>query len=1108
MSFLRFILRRAAHHYQILLTLGLGVILATGLLASGPILVDTVVEFGLRNTLLAGNALARNLRVTVLSTSLDESAYRELSARVEELFARRFAGYLAQTVPQANSPWLFPWVDGAPLDGERVSLAFDERVLAETELVAGSYPASVLVDDRTVAVIVGEDLAEAYGLEAGDLLPASRNRGNDAPDLFLEIAGIVRPSEPRDPYWSGSLNPLRPRSEARWRAQTYVFVPPPAFFSTVARLFVGGRAELHWNILLDPSAILSTDIPRLEQALDGLIFELLEISPTRPVMETTLDQVLSSFGAQARAVRPPLLLLTAEVVLLALYYVVMVAALAVKQVEREFAVLNSRGAAAGQLFRIQLGEAVLIALVALGSGPGLGAALVRALGSAGPLSDVSRGAWNLSLSGAAWLAAGVGALACLAGLLLPVGPALRRSIVSQTRGLARDVRPPIWQRYYLDVFLLVGGLLLLWRMRLYGGIVSGSPGTQVDWLLLLSPLALLLGSGTIVLRVFPLVLRLGAALAARGRGLPTALAMWQTSRNPTHVARLVLLLTLAMSLGLLSTGISATLDLSEQERARYAVGGDLRLISSFLLPLGDFQEIAGVAGSTAVYRTFGSIVASRTADRFNLLAIDPAQFGVVATFRDDFADEPMSDLLDRLERAPETVQPTIALPGQPGRIGVWVWSAPDDPATQSGFSALAGDSHLDRIKLEARVETAAGQLVQITLLPTDNDPAGWRYFAGNVPDLGDGAFPLALHSFWLTNRARRQVGFGSNFVPASMQLALDDLTVTSRGGAAAQVVAGFDDLREVWQVTGNSFTTFGVDAPRSGRARLDLFLRELEGRETVRIALVAAEPAFGPLPALIDTDLQQQTNVAVGDVLRATVASRPVDFRIQGIVSYFPTLYDDLEAGFMVTSRAGLLAWLNDQRPGPLNPNELLLDLDPAVDAAQIAEAALMEAPDLEAILDYDVVRATIKADPMALGLRSVTFFGYILTTALSLVGFATHFYLGARQRETVYAVLRSIGMSSGQLYRMLALEQVVLILFGLGLGTLLGVILNRITLPGLPITLGGTLPVPPFVPRSDWGAVGRIYAVLAGGFLTALGVATWLLWRRQLHRILRIGEE
>lgn len=262
------------------------------------------------------------------------------------------------------------------------------------------------------------------------------------------------------------------------------------------------------------------------------------------------------------------------------------------------------------------------------------------------------------------------------------------------------------------------------------------------------------------------------------------------------------------------------------------------------------------------------------------------------------------------------------------------------------------------------------------------------------------------------------------------------------------------------------------------------------------------------MPALINQAFQDLTDIQVGDIVRTTIASEPVEFEIKGIVNYFPTLYDNLEAGFLITQRDQLLNYFNDIKNRPLNANELLLELEPRTDTDAMAAQVLEIAPDISTVNSVEATRAIIKADPMALGLRSVTYFGYVITTALSLVGFATHFYLSARQRETVYAVLRSIGMSSRQLYGMLMLEQIVLVLFGLGLGTLLGLVLNQITLPGLPITLGDTLPIPPFIPRSDWLAVGRIYLFLTIGFLTALGLTTWLLWRRKLHRILRIGEE
>ena len=144
----------------------------------------------------------------------------------------------------------------------------------------------------------------------------------------------------------------------------------------------------------------------------------------------------------------------------------------------------------------------------------------------------------------------------------------------------------------------------------------------------------------------------------------------------------------------------------------------------------------------------------------------------------------------------------------------------------------------------------------------------------------------------------------------------------------------------------------------------------------------------------------------------------------------------------------------------------------------------------------------------MTIRLRSVTLFGYLLTAVLSLAGFGTHFYTSVRQRETVYVVLRALGLSPRQLYGTLLFEQVLLIFSGLALGTLLGLLLNRLTLPGLPLSLGGLPPVPPFLAQTDWIAVGRIYLTLATAFLLSLGLATGLLWRTQIHRALRVGEE
>ncbi|MCP4360430.1 MAG: hypothetical protein GY796_20670, partial [Chloroflexi bacterium] len=64
MNFLPFIIKRALRHWQLLLTLVMGVALSTALLASSPLLVDTVIDLGLPRQLRAASPLDANVRIT------------------------------------------------------------------------------------------------------------------------------------------------------------------------------------------------------------------------------------------------------------------------------------------------------------------------------------------------------------------------------------------------------------------------------------------------------------------------------------------------------------------------------------------------------------------------------------------------------------------------------------------------------------------------------------------------------------------------------------------------------------------------------------------------------------------------------------------------------------------------------------------------------------------------------------------------------------------------------------------------------------------------------------------------------------------------------------
>jgi hypothetical protein len=595
---------------------------------------------------------------------------------------------------------------------------------------------------------------------------------------------------------------------------------------------------------------------------------------------------------------------------------------------------------------------------------------------------------------------------------------------------------------------------------------------------------------------------------------------------------LVLLLTLAMSLGMLSTGLNATLDVSERERAQYAVGGDVRFISNYSADLTSLADEPGVHLATNIARDVGTVDLGsfRLFPHFEVLGVDPRLLAREGTFRDDFSSIPMERLLPQIVSDEAPADTLLPFPGRPSRLGVWMWSPNDqdraDPRHAVG--SYVGDSDLDRIELTGKLRTARGEYFTVELEPPKpeacpfdccsqccpdesatgqgySDPCGWRFFSGPLPDLDSGSYPLLLYSIWIQNRAiNRRYG---DFALADMEIIMDDVTVFSATAGGGQIVEGFEDPAVVWNLgLPNSQASRDTLTVHSGQASQRLFLDFRRPQEWVALGLAPVNPDSA-LPVLVSPAFLDVANLTAGDTASVWLHSAYFPVRVVGVANYFPTMYEDpasLEAGFVVISRDPLLVRLNDSNLEPVNANEAWLFTDGQVSTTSVTP--MVHAVD--EIWEVEAVRTAIKADPLALGLRSVTFYGYVLTSLLSITGFVTYFYMSARRREMTYGVLRTMGLSPGQLYASLLVEQVVLIVSGLALGTLLGAILNSLVLPRLPITLGKLPPVPPFRPYDDWAAVGNIYLVLGGALLVCLSIATVLLWRTRLHRVLRIGEE
>ena len=353
MTILTFIFRRATYQWTRLLTLSLGVLLATTLLAASPALTATIIDYSLRRDLENSSALASNVRTTGRLDLADEQFSTVDGARRAE-FEQRLGGYVERVVSGGTIVPFTPWRNGILIDDERVYIRFydsAENFQPQIELLDGEWPDRWTVSADYTPVLITPILADAYGLSVGSELPLSSSRDVSAPTLSATVVAIIQPNDAQDDYWFGSLGPFSTTTDGRFNAE-YSLLMPPEPMMEVARIHFPERDMLlHWNALLATDQLTQADIDPLIETVK-LWREDARSDPSITVF-SEIDQTLEQFNATTAFVRSPLFFIILIVVLLALFYIVLVNALSLAQTQGEFAVLISRGANRRQIINWQ-----------------------------------------------------------------------------------------------------------------------------------------------------------------------------------------------------------------------------------------------------------------------------------------------------------------------------------------------------------------------------------------------------------------------------------------------------------------------------------------------------------------------------------------------------------------------------------------------------------------------------------------------------------------------------------------------------------------------------------------------------------------------------------
>jgi ABC-type lipoprotein release transport system permease subunit len=298
---------------------------------------------------------------------------------------------------------------------------------------------------------------------------------------------------------------------------------------------------------------------------------------------------------------------------------------------------------------------------------------------------------------------------------------------------------------------------------------------------------------------------------------------------------------------------------------------------------------------------------------------------------------------------------------------------------------------------------------------------------------------------------------------------------------------------------------------------LDSLLGQMRGNLHGKMAGTPGAPIW----ALISQSYASIQHLKAGDRFALMVAGNSfslTSFVVGGVVQEFPTLYPQFKpGGFVIVPYSDVLADVTRETPETVStfgPNEFWLNVtspaaQPAVVTALNKKASTLDIASLQVLSDN---LDTAQTNPVSAGMRGLLLVGALTAALLAILGSIVQSVLAARQRTTQFAILRTIGMANRQITGLLLGEQVVVYLFGLVGGTVLGLLLTSATLPFLQFsdtTVDTTkLGIPAYQLIFNPHNIAIFYAALIVAFVIALVIAARYAANIGLGKALRLGED
>lgn len=663
-------LTRLRYHLPVITFLAIGHLFALTLILVVPLYADGVNTRLLRDALQT-TADDNRPRTSIslkhytslhgaVSTQAFEAAdtYIKDSARgVTALDTTPPSGYIYSDKLQMYPADLASDLGADPIDW--AALGYDDTLFDRIDMVEGRLPER-RGDGETVETILSQNFVNKHGLRVGDVLVMRGGRTMPDVSMQVQLVGIWQPKQPVDDNW-----PLLP-----FAYEDVLLVPRDTYMEDVAPT-MGDSAwySLVWYTRFPAESINVSNTGRVRGGLAELQQRSANLLKGRVDMESP-DQYLAEFQGKAANLRTLLYVFSIPTLVIVFLYIISTSSLFAERQRAEIAVLKGRGTSKSQILGAYFVEGAVVDIIPLILGPLLAFVAAQLIGRTVAFmqfGDANALPLRMTVS---TLQQGLLVLAATLVIgLTPVFIAAQQTLISYQQQVARSARPPIWQRMYLDVLILIAAGYGYYTLRAQGSLVPVAGAATSDPfsnpLSLLLPATALLGASLFCVRLFPMVASLLANIGQRFIGATTLLALRHLARSPEQGRSIVLLTVLTLALGSFSASMATTLDQNDADRIAYATGGDVRITERAelsrteerwtTLPAWEHGQIPGIQSWSRVQQSAASATVGGSTATGEVVALDRGGYALGGWWRDDLAQDSLGHVMNILAAEPQAL---------------------------------------------------------------------------------------------------------------------------------------------------------------------------------------------------------------------------------------------------------------------------------------------------------------------------------------------------------------------------------------------------------------------------------------------------------------------